>query len=271
MLAANLRKLVRRPASWVTLGLLIGLQLLLLLVVIAASRTSPDASTALSARLLFTFPAAYDALFAFLLSFAGLFAVAYGGAIAGSEWGWGTLKGAIARGESRSGYALLGYAAVAIATIVGFVVAFVVIVLVAALAAVVQGVSISGMTDAEALRTIGEELVRASGALAMNTAIGFAIATVARSQMAGVIVGIGVYFVEGIAGLFLPDAFKYAPFAASSALASPGIGGGVSGGGGGGPIIERLDVPAAAIAVGVWLLIALAVSAVWTERAEISG
>ena len=37
----------------------------------------------------------------------------YGAAIAGSEWTWGTLKAAVARGESRSRYQLLSFASIA--------------------------------------------------------------------------------------------------------------------------------------------------------------
>ena len=48
----------------------------------------------------------------------------------------------------------------------------------------------------------------------MNAAFGYAIATVARSQLAGIAVGVGLFFAEGIAGLFLPDVFKWFPFSA---------------------------------------------------------
>ena len=51
-----------------------------------------------------TFPGAYELVLALILGIGGLLAVTYGAAIAGSEWGWGTLKAAVARGESRSRY-----------------------------------------------------------------------------------------------------------------------------------------------------------------------
>ena len=49
-------------------------------------------------------------------------------------------------------------------------------------------------------------------AIAATAAIGFAVATLARSQLAGIGVGIAFYFGETFAGIFLPDVVKYMPF-----------------------------------------------------------
>ncbi len=51
-----------------------------------------------------TFPGAYAVMVSLILGIGGLLAVTYGAAIAGSEWAWGTLKAAVARGESRTRY-----------------------------------------------------------------------------------------------------------------------------------------------------------------------
>ena len=106
---ATLRKLVRRPATFVTLGLLIGLLALILIAVSATAgqRTGRAAQESL-------LPGAYTLILSFILGLGGLFAVIYGAAIAGSEWTWGTLKSAVARGESRSRYQLLSFAAIAL-------------------------------------------------------------------------------------------------------------------------------------------------------------
>ena len=61
-----------------------------------------------------TFPGAYELVLTLILGIGGLLAVTYGAAIGGSEWGWGTLKAAVARGESRTRYSLVNYAAVAV-------------------------------------------------------------------------------------------------------------------------------------------------------------
>jgi hypothetical protein len=135
--------------------------------------------------------------------------------------------------------------------------------------ALVVGVGLDGMGDADALLRLPEQFARAGFAMAMNAAFGFAIATVARRQPAGIGVGIGLYFAEGIAGIFLPDVFQWFPFAASSAVTASPDGG--SFGGGSSALTTQLEPNVAIVVVAVWLVVALAVSALFTERAEIGG
>ena len=268
LLRANLRKLVRRPASWVTLVLLVALLALIYLALIAASQTSADPQAALGARLFVTFPGAYELVITLILGIGGLLAVTYGAAVAGSEWTWGTLKSAVARGESRSRYTLLNYAAVALFTILGLLIAFLLGVLASMLGATLLNVGLDGMTDRDGLARLPELFGRAALALSMNAAFGYAIATVARSQLAGIGVGIGLFFAEGIAGIFLSDVVQWFPFSASGAVTSGG-GGSLNSGGGGEITVSQLDPNTAVVVVGVWLVVALVVAAVFTERAEI--
>ncbi len=100
--------------------------------------------------------------------------------------------------------------------------------------------------------------------MAEQGAIGFAVATVARSQLAGIGIGIALYFGEAFAGIFLPDIVRYMPF--NVAQAAVGIGGG---GFGGGP--NPVSQETAMVLVGAWLLGSLVVAAVFTERADITG
>jgi hypothetical protein len=217
-----------------------------------------------------TFPDAYELVLTLILGIGGLLAVTYGAAIGGSEWGWGTLKAAVARGESRSGYTLVNYAAVAVFVLIGLVIAFLLGVVGAALGAAILGVDLGGMTDADGLRRLPELFGRAGLALAMNAAFGYAVATVARSQLAGIAVGVGLFFAEGIAGLFLPEVFQWFPFSASSAVASA-AGGARIDNGGAATTPTQLDPNTAIVVVVVWLLVAISVSALFTERAEIGG
>lgn len=270
---AGLRKLVRRPATWVTFLLLVGLLVLIFVAVIASAKQPQQPEAALAARAVVTFPGAYRVVLSMILGIGGLLAVTYGGAIAGSEWSWGTLKAAVARGESRTRYTLLGYAGVATFAILGLVAAFAIGVACAAAGASVLDVGLGGMGDAQALGALPELFARAALAVAMNTALGFAIATIAGSQLAGIGVGIGVYFAEGIASIFLPEVIKWFPFAAASAVVSGGgqvtfEGGGGSNGAGAG---SSLDPNTAIVVVVAWLLGSLLLSALWTERAEIGG
>jgi ABC-2 type transport system permease protein len=266
LFVAGLRKLIRRPATFVTFGLLVGLLALIYLAVGATARQQPTGTGAEQALVLVTFPGAYAILLSFILGLGGLFAMIYGAAIAGSEWTWGTLKAAVARGESRSRYQVLSFASIGAMVGIGLVVAFAIGIVVAFIAAGLAGVSTSGIGDGATLGTLPELLARGWLAMVEACALGFAIATLARSQLAGIGVGIAVYFGEQFASIFLPDIVKYMPFNAASAVVARSS----ATAGGGGPV-ARLDPDVALLVVAAWLIGALVVTALFTERAEISG
>jgi ABC-2 type transport system permease protein len=269
LFVAGLRKLVRRPASYVTFGLLAGLLSLILIAVGATAGRQGANGDGRQALALVTFPGAYTLILSFILGLGGLFAVIYGAAIAGSEWTWGTLKAAVARGESRSRYQLLSFAAIAVLVGLGLLLAFGIGVVVAVIGANLGGVSTTGLGDSATLGKMPELLGRAWFAIVEEGALGFAIATLARSQLAGIGTGIAVYFGEQFATIFLPDIVKYLPFNAASAVVATGRNGG--GFGGGGATLPRLDQDTALVVVALWLIGALLVSALFTEQAEISG
>jgi hypothetical protein len=269
LLRANLRKLASRPATWVTFLLLVALHALIVFFVVVGSKASSDPQAALAARQFLTFPTAYELVIGMVIGIGGLLAVTYGAAVAGSEWTWGTLKSAVARGESRILYTLGGYGAVAIFTFLGLLGAFLAGVLVSVLGALVVGVRLDGLGDTDALLRLPEQFARAGYAMAMNAAFGFAIATLARSQLAGIGVGIGLFFAEGVAGIFAPHVIKFFPFSASGAV--------FSGGAGGSTVVNgtelgaSLDANTAILVTGAWLVGSLLVASLWTDRAEIGG
>jgi ABC-2 type transport system permease protein len=265
---STLRKLVRRPATWVTFALLVGLLLLIFVAVGATAGQAGDPEAQEAARLLVTFPDAYAFVLGFILGLGGLFAVIYGAAVAGSEWSWGTLKSAVARGESRIGYTLVGYLGVTALAMVGVVLAFLVGIVGAVLGSVLAGVSLDGLGDTSTLGELPEQLARGWLAISMQVAMGFTIATVARSQLAGIGVGIGLYFGESFAGIFLQDIVKFFPFSSANAVLSAGAGPEVQVGG---QSVVGLDPNTAILVVIAWLVGALAVASLITERAEIGG
>jgi ABC-2 type transport system permease protein len=269
---SGLRKLVGRPASFVTVGLLLGL---LVLIIIASATVSARADTpqaSARALALVTFPAAYDLILEFMLGLGGLFAVIYGAAIAGSEWGWGTLKNAVARGESRARYLLVSFGAIALMIAVGLAITFVLGVGAAIVGANIAGVSTSGLTDADTLGRLPMQFVRGWFAVVEEAALGFAIATLARSQLAGIGAGIAFYFGETFATIFLPDIVKYMPFAVARASVQTGAtAGGGFGGGDGGQALASLPADTALLLVAAWLIGSLLVATLFTERAEITG
>lgn len=267
LFVSTLSKLRSRLATWLTLGLLILLMALIYLAVGATAKEAEARPNGAAVLLLLTFPGAYALILGFVLGLGGLFVLAYAAAIAGSEWSWGTLKTAVARGESRSRYMLTTYAGIALLAGIGLLIAFAVGVVVTFLAAKLAGVSTDGISDTSIFGNLPEQFLRGWFGLVEVGAVGFTIATLARSQLAGVGAGIGIYFAESFAGLFLPDIIKYLPFNAANAL----IASGSATGGPGGQSATRLDPNAALIVVLIWLVASLAVTAVFTERAEISG
>jgi ABC-type transport system involved in multi-copper enzyme maturation permease subunit len=269
LLVAGLRKLLPRPATWVSFGIAAGLLALIFVSVGATARqaaTQPDGEFAL---VLVTFPGAYDAVLSFLLGLGGLLAVIYGAAVAGSEWTWGTLKNAVARGESRARYAVSSFAAVAILLAVALVLAFALGLVAAFVGALLAGVPTDGVGDAARLGRLPEELVRGWVSLVEQGALGFAIATLARSQLAGIGAGIAVYFAEQFSAIFFPDVVRYLPFNAAQAVVD--LQATFGGGGGGGPAVTSLEPDQALLVVLAYLVGAVALSAAFTERADITG
>jgi ABC-2 type transport system permease protein len=271
LFVSALRKLSRRLATYLTFGLLAGL-LALIIVAVAASGGRGQGNGPANPLAIVTFPGAYDLILSFILGLGGLFAVVYGAAIAGSEWTWGTLKTVVARGESRSRYVVATFAAIAVVAGVGLLVSFGIGVVAAALGATIAKVPLDGIGNADALGRLPEHFLRGWVAIVMEGSIGFAIATLARSQLAGIGAGIAFYFGESFASLFLPDVVKYLPF--NLANAAVGSGGGFGGGGGGGGAAAAstpLSADLALVLVAAWLIGSIVVAAGFTERAEITG
>ncbi|MFN8630879.1 MAG: hypothetical protein U0838_11340 [Chloroflexota bacterium] len=123
--------------------------------------------------------------------------------------------------------------------------------------------------DADTARDLALLAGRSALAIAMDASIGYAIATVARSQLAGIGVGIALYIGEGVMGIFVPWIIKWAPFAASSAM----LAGGSAQVTGSTEVISssQLDPGLATVVVLAWLVLAAGFAALWTERAEIGG
>ncbi len=266
---SNVRRLVRRPATLVTYLLLTGLLLLIILAVAAASQQAEDAQSALAARLILTFPGAWTVTLAMGISIGGMLALTYGAAIAGSEWSWGTLKTAVARGESRARYAIAGIAGATVLAWVGTLIAYAAGIVAALFGGAAVHITSATIIDAKTAGELAGQLGRAALAIAMDVSIGFAIATLARSQLAGIGAGIGLYFGEGILGIFVPQVIKWAPFAATSAMLAGGSS--AVSGTGGAALTTRLDPDLAVVVVAAWLVVASGFAALWTERADISG
>jgi hypothetical protein len=107
--------------------------------------------------------------------------------------------------------------------------------------------------------------------VAESAGVGFAIATVARSQLAGIGVGIATYFGEQFSTILFPDIVKFLPFHAAEAVVNVAPPGGGFGNGAGPEAAAQLAPDLALVVVLAWLVAAVAVSAIASQRAEISG
>lgn len=268
LFGAGLRKLLRRPATLITLLFVVAITALIeLATATTAGRGSSPPGAAAAVSALLTFPEAYRTLIGLILGLGELLAVIYGAAISGSEWGWGTLKAAVARGESRARYVVLTFAAVALMLGIGLLIAFVLGLGFVALGATLAGLPLDGMSDSTALQSLPDLLLRGWLGLILAGAIGFAVATLTRSQLAGIAIGIGLFFGEQFSVLLIPDIVRYLPFNAMSALI-PASGAEASQA----QAITRALDPNLAVAVCLaWLLASLVLTAAAAEVAEISG
>ena len=135
---AGIRKFRTRTATFVSLLIAVALMVLEFVIVGAAYRAAPnDPSSGLTKDLvtwMLTFPGLIDAVLAIAFGFGSLIALIYVAVAAGSEWSWGTLKVAVARGESRRTYTLATYASLSVILGIGLVITFV-----AGIAAAVAG------------------------------------------------------------------------------------------------------------------------------------
>jgi ABC-type transport system involved in multi-copper enzyme maturation permease subunit len=270
---AGVRKFRTRSATIVSL--LIAVILVALLIVLeGVSYRSVSTQNGVDPRQIawfLTFPGAFDAVLTFVFAFFGLIGLIYVATACGSEWSWGTLKVAVARGESRWKYTLATFASLAIVLFVGMIITFA-----SGLAAAVVGASIAGIPlgnpfDPAVLGRVLMELVRCWIALLSLTSLAYAVAMVAKSQMAGIGTVIGYYLVSLIGPALLPDfvkeVFKYLPFSIAGdaiGLQGPPTNGVASS-------VSAVDPNVALLITIAWLVGCLAVAAFSVERTEISG
>ncbi len=276
---AELLKLRRRWASYVVLGVLLGLMALVYLLIGLTSRGSEVSDQVLR------FPGAYSVINQFVFGLGSLLAVSYAAAVGGADWNWGVLRVIVARGEGRSRYVLAKYIGVAIACAIGVVIAYTVGVVLTMLSASLAGGSagdpFAGGGGATMLRSVGY----GTFVLLERAAIGFAVAMLMRSQVAGVVVGIVLYLGEsilstilvvinlrgeGLARLQVQDTqwFQFLPFSIGDSVlsaAAPSIGNDVSS-----MLLQPVSLGVAVAATAVYLVLALGVAMLATERAEIA-
>lgn len=278
LVRAELLKLTRRWATWVVLALLLGMMTLVyLLVGFTGGGARPDATGFVT-----RFPAASGIINQFVFGLGSLLAVAWAAALAGGDWNWGVIRVIVARGEGRIRYVLAKAFALALALIIAVLIAYAAGIALTMVAAALLGGSAGDPFAARTLTGFGESIAAGTLVLLQRAAIGFAVAIVLRSQLAGVVVGILFSIGEGILSTVLlalsfrqgdgdPIAtqwFQYLPFGIGDSLLAiaPGPSGNL-----GSLLGEPVAPEIAAVVVAAYLVAALVIASIAAARAEIAG
>jgi hypothetical protein len=258
ILGSFLLKLTRRPATlrWL---LVLAAFLAFIYVSIGVAARTQDASQQAQIAPMLTFPDAASGLAGMLLIFGGMAGAAYAGAVAGSEWSWGTFRVAITRGESRIGYVLWLFLGIALLAVIAWAVLTVWGILVVLLASAISGIGPGTLLDSAGLGRWALPVALGAWGLLMEIAIGFGIAFVARSQVAGIATVVGLFLAEQFAASFVPaELLRFAPMTAASRLLSATVTSSVQ---------ADLGVPLGVTTL--YLLAAVALAAITARRAEV--
>jgi ABC-type transport system involved in multi-copper enzyme maturation permease subunit len=271
---AELLKLRRRPATWVLLGLWPSLQLVFSLVIPYVSYTRGSSFEGLPPEVLLaqTLP---DRLVVNALSglplFGGALLLTLGALLAGSEYGWGTLKTLLAQGPRRT--TLLAGQLLALVVVLATTVA-----VSFALTAAVSG-AIAGAESAPADWPGLTELARGfGGGLLIATtwgALGVLLGTALRGT--ALAIGLGLVWVLAVESLVVNVAAPLLGFFDTLQAALPGVNAGslvAALAGSGGPVqtpgvVAVVDGGQAAWALGAFLVAAVAVTALLLSRRDL--
>lgn len=284
LVGAELLKLRRRWASYVVLGMLMALMALVYLLIGAISdRTSAGGA---GVNMILRFPNAYAVINQFVFGLGSLLAVAYAAAIGGADWTWGVLRVVVARGEGRSRYVVAKALGIGIMLVIGVLIAYATGIVFTLVAAGIASVDAGSPLGASTTETLWKSLVLGTFVLLQRATIGYAVAVLTRSQVAGVVVGIILFLGESILGTILTvmsigrsfggagmaqqdtQWYQFLPFSIGDSVlsaAASSLPGDLSE-----ALLRPVPLEQAVVVTGIYLVVALAVACVATERAEIA-
>lgn len=197
LIGAEILKLRHRWATYIVpLTGIVLMGLIFLLIGVTAQRIGPDSGNALEATL--GFPVAFRIIDTLVFVVGSFLAIAYAAAVAGADWSWGIMRVVIARGEGRIRYVLAKAIGFAIVLLIGVLIAYVFGILFTFMAGALGGFSVGNPITNGNAGELFQSIWRGSLVLLERCALGFAIAMVLRSQLAGVVAGIALAIVEPI-------------------------------------------------------------------------
>ncbi len=299
LIRAELLKARRRTATWVLLVVALALTALIYFLIgrsiggVGCDITIGD----FGQSCIVEFPAAYALIdqFAFT-TLGGLLAIVYAAAFVGADWNWGVLRNVIARGESRARYLLAKAAGLSIVLLVGCAIIFFFALAMTFVSALSQGIPIASPLRGNGLLDLVTNFALGFVVVLERAALGFAVAVVLRSQLAGAVVGIVLYLGEGIVTTYLtfsaaarffggngggigegglqligPEWFQYLPMTVGNQVLSwaPGVAGNIAAGGIQGIFLRPVPFEQAFPALLIYLFAAVAVAVVSLNRQEI--
>lgn len=287
LIRAELLKIRRRQVTYVTFIVLIVLMVLIYLLTGAAYNNPLSGG-------LIEFPGAYSVISQFAFAFGGLLAMVFAAAFVGADWNWGVLRTVIARGESRASYLLAKAAALAIVLGIALVIVFLFGIALTYLQGATAGVAVASPLRGRGLLDLADWLVFGFPVLLQRAALGFAVAAIMRSQLAGAVVGIVLFLGESLVTTILtvltlaaqfgpgggfgaqdpvdPQWYQFLPISIGGNVLNqlPG-GGGLTGEGGiQNLLIEPVPIPIAMVGVFAYLIASLAIAIFALRRQEIA-
>lgn len=201
LIRAELLKARRRQATWVLLAVALALTTLIYL---AIGRSLGGVACQLQfgqvelGTCLVEFPNAYSLMSQFAFALGGVLAIVYAAAFTGADWNWGVVRNVVARGEGRARYLLAKAAALAIILGIGSLVIFLFAFFMTYVNALVYGIPVANPLRGNGALDFLTNLALGYPVVLERAALGFAVAVVLRSQLAGAVVGVVLYVGEGI-------------------------------------------------------------------------
>ncbi len=248
---------------------------------------------------LISFPQAYVFFQQSIFQVGGLIAIVFAAAYVGADWNWGVLRNVVARGEGRERYLLAKFIALTIVLALATLLMFAVCFLLVYVQGAIYNVPVASPLRADGLQDLVVWVVVGFPVLLQRAAIGFAVAAIFRSQLAGAVVGIVLFLVEAVVTTILtvltfgssiangglgdglgngpsiqttgPEWFQFLPISIGGNVfgALPGAGG-INSGDVSALLLRPVPFPIAMTAVVIYLIAAVGIALIALRRQEIA-
>jgi hypothetical protein len=291
LVRAELLKARRRSATWVVFVVAVAIAAAIYLV---AGTVLGGVGCQLTGGCLVEFPAAYQVANQVVFVLGGLLAVIYAAAFVGADWNWGVLRNVVARGESRVNYLLGKAVALAIIIAIAELLLFFFCIVMTYVAGALYGIPVASPLRGNGVADLLTDLLLGYPVLLERAAIGFAVAVLLRSQLAGGVIGVVLFVGEGIVTTLLtlytlidrashggfsgtglptfgPEWFQFLPIGVGGQVlnATPGATSGVGSLSIEGLFLRAVPVPEALIGTFAYMVVAVVIALIALNRQEI--